>query len=290
MKGAMDKFVLKPQSPSENQIIDAHDGSAEATNIGEEVLIDSTNVEAANHGDNQATDDNMDTTNDIDIQPYEDNSFQPDIFDPRYWDSFSPAQVDILAQKGPRRDLSFRKGPRDTLSRRFSAKHYTRILPNGDECDRDWLVYSKELNRAFCFSCKLFTKGKRRHQLEKDGFNDWIHFSIRLKEHETSPDHVLTMSACLKSSCERLEAALRNNDGQSDIDAKDLSVELILLQKRSFSKLKLLKSFLRSTMTQERLNDLAMIALEGHILKKIAYQDIIEDFISKNATRIMHFK
>ncbi|TVU10631.1 hypothetical protein EJB05_44175, partial [Eragrostis curvula] len=34
----------------------------------------------------------------------------------------------------------------------------------------------------------------------------------------------------LNSSCERLEAALRSKDGQSDIDAKDLFVELILLQ------------------------------------------------------------
>ena len=35
---------------------------------------------------------------------------------------------------------------------------------------------------------------------------------------------------------------------------------------RSFSKLKLLKSYLCSTMIQERLNDLTMIALESDIL------------------------
>jgi len=59
---------------------------------------------------------------------------------------------------------------------------------------------------------------------------------------------------------------------------------------RSFSKLKLLKSYLRSTMTQERLNDLAMIALESDMLEKINYERIIEDFISKNAQRIKFFK
>ena len=59
---------------------------------------------------------------------------------------------------------------------------------------------------------------------------------------------------------------------------------------RSFSKLKLLKSYLRSTMTQERLNDLAMIALESDMLEKIDYERIIEDFISKNAQRIKLFK
>ena len=59
---------------------------------------------------------------------------------------------------------------------------------------------------------------------------------------------------------------------------------------RSFSKLKLLKSYLRSTMTQERLNDLSMIALEGDLLEKIDYECIIEEFISKNTQRMTCFK
>jgi hypothetical protein len=60
---------------------------------------------------------------------------------------------------------------------------------------------------------------------------------------------------------------------------------------RSFSKLKLLlKSYLRSTMTQERLNSLATIALESGLLEKINYEHIIEDFISKNTKRMMLFK
>ena len=49
---------------------------------------------------------------------------------------------------------------------------------------------------------------------------------------------------------------------------------------RSFIKLKLLKSYLRSTMTQERLNDLAMIALESDT-QKINYERIIEDLFQK---------
>jgi hypothetical protein len=58
---------------------------------------------------------------------------------------------------------------------------------------------------------------------------------------------------------------------------------------RSFSKLKLLKTYMCSTMTQERFNGLATIALENDVLEKIKYEDIIEDFISKNATRMMLF-
>jgi hypothetical protein len=43
-------------------------------------------------------------------------------------------------------------------------------------------------------------------------------------------------------------------------------------------------------MTQERLNDLAMIALESDILEKIKYESIIEDFISRNTKRMKLFK
>jgi hypothetical protein len=136
----------------------------------------------------------------------------------------------------------------------------------------------------------------------------------------------------LKSSCDNLEAVLKK-DEKSDIDAKELYMELKFLQdfipeermgpveilrflkehgcfpnatiayrvlltipvtvasaERSFSKLKLLKTYLRSTMTQERLNDLAIIALEGELLEKIDYEHIIEDFISKNTKRMMLFK
>ncbi|XP_022019552.1 zinc finger MYM-type protein 1-like [Helianthus annuus] len=58
---------------------------------------------------------------------------------------------------------------------------------------------------------------------------------------------------------------------------------------RSFSKLKLLKSYLRSTMFQERLNGLAMISIENKILEGMDYKDLIESFASKNTRRASRF-
>jgi hypothetical protein len=135
----------------------------------------------------------------------------------------------------------------------------------------------------------------------------------------------------LLSACTNLEAALKSGD-HSDIDGKELHVELKLLQdfipkkdmgpldilkfvkkmgifpnaliayrilltipvtvasaERSFSKLKLLNTYMRSTMKQERLNGLATIALEIECLEKIKYEDIIENFISKNTRRMILF-
>ncbi|CAN1805610.1 Zinc finger MYM-type protein 1 [Linum perenne] len=82
---------------------------------------------------------------------------------------------------------------------------------------------------------------------------------------------------CLKSSCMHIEGVLKNNE-QCDID------------ERSFSKLKLLKSYLRSTMTQERLNGLAMVAIENNLLEDTKIEELIDNFISKNARRLFLFK
>jgi hypothetical protein len=64
---------------------------------------------------------------------------------------------------------------------------------------------------------------------------------------------------------------------------------IVASAERSFSKLKLLKSYMRSTMTQERLSSLATIALESDILEKINHKKMIEDFISRNTRRMMLF-
>ncbi|KAL6225766.1 hypothetical protein ACLB2K_004615 [Fragaria x ananassa] len=56
---------------------------------------------------------------------------------------------------------------------------------------------------------------------------------------------------------------------------------------RSFSKLKLIKTYLRSTMSQERLNDLAMLSIEKKVVAKVDYAKLIDTFASKTARRVV---
>ncbi|XP_040369370.1 zinc finger MYM-type protein 1-like [Rosa chinensis] len=56
---------------------------------------------------------------------------------------------------------------------------------------------------------------------------------------------------------------------------------------RSFSKLKLIKSYLRSTMSQERLNGLAMLSIEKDLVEKLEYSSLVETFAAKNARRVI---
>ena len=54
---------------------------------------------------------------------------------------------------------------------------------------------------------------------------------------------------------------------------------------RSFSKLKLIKSFLRFTMTQSRLSSLAVLLIEKEIGRTIAYDNLIAEFAQQKARR-----
>ncbi|XP_048504198.1 uncharacterized protein LOC125499433 [Beta vulgaris subsp. vulgaris] len=97
---------------------------------------------------------------------------------------------------------------------------YTRILSNGERCDREWLVYSKELDKVFCFCCKIFKKTHGRGQLINEGFGDWSHISTRLKEHETSMEHFKNMATWYD-----LRVRLQKNETIDKITQKQIKKE-----------------------------------------------------------------
>jgi len=58
---------------------------------------------------------------------------------------------------------------------------------------------------------------------------------------------------------------------------------------RSFSKLKIIKNYLRSTMAQERLSNLTIISIEQELASKMNYTSVIEEFASKKARKVQIF-
>jgi hypothetical protein len=60
---------------------------------------------------------------------------------------------------------------------------------------------------------------------------------------------------------------------------------IVASAERSFSKLKLLKICLRSTMLRERLNGLAICSIEKDILDTIDLESVLEDFAPRNVRR-----
>ncbi|KAK9741249.1 hypothetical protein RND81_03G092300 [Saponaria officinalis] len=145
-RGALDKFLIKE---SVNEVVNNFD------DIGDDVPVEDKNDD--NKIDKDGVDENIDNvrinkdiSTDVDeidcevnkekyndIEDVSDIPNMIDIFDPRKWDSLDSHMIEILAVKGPRRDLSIEKGPKGIESRRFNIKWYTRTLPNGEKCDRD---------------------------------------------------------------------------------------------------------------------------------------------------------
>jgi len=100
-------------------------------------------------------------------------------------------------------------------------------------------------------------------------------------------------NATLESCCSNFEHALKHNE-KSDIDFKNHIILLtipvtVAFAERSFSKLKLLKSYMRSTILQERHNGLAMIAIENAMMGNIQYEELIDQVALVNVSRKTRF-
>ena len=56
---------------------------------------------------------------------------------------------------------------------------------------------------------------------------------------------------------------------------------------RSFSKLNLIKTYLRSSMGQERLNNLAILSIEHEVARDLNYTDVIDSFAAAKARKVV---
>lgn len=91
------------------------------------------------------------------------------------------------------------------------------------------------------------------------------------------PEHLKTPSEVLDFLVDRdMKSAFPNTTAACQVfltvPFSDASAE------RSFSKIKLIKTYLRSTMSQERLSALAVLSIENRTARQVDYSDIIARF------------
>ncbi|XP_022842855.1 zinc finger MYM-type protein 1-like [Olea europaea var. sylvestris] len=175
---------------SQDGALDKFFGSSKRTH-NEDVVTEEVFNE--NHNKNNTIEEghcvmNEEVSTDKDNEP-----FSLDLVDPANWGNMNTNLRDLIVLKGPVREheMIF---PKDRANRHFSSIHYVRRLPNGETYDRKWLIYSKSLDKVFCFCCKLFKNDGIRTQLAHDGVNDWKNIGEKLKTHEVSCDHINNMS------------------------------------------------------------------------------------------------
>ncbi|PWZ23497.1 Zinc finger MYM-type protein 1 [Zea mays] len=195
-RGAIDKFFKSNASASTNPndvfaLLIVLVGTEEPTNENsrEEEHVD------INADDNNVSDhENMSNSSDAHAQ-FGSVDEQPDIYDPRNWDNLDIKARDILIEKGPIREEGI-KFPLDDASRHFSYAHYYRKLSNGELYDRKRLVYSKHVDKVFCFCCKILESSTSNSlsSLAHNGCRNWRNISTKLREHENSVEHFQNMN------------------------------------------------------------------------------------------------
>ncbi|KAI5022478.1 hypothetical protein ZWY2020_059208 [Hordeum vulgare] len=187
----MDKFVFRKDAAANSEQLYITNGKEQPYH-SENVVEDNRGKENhANVDANQNTENFNDHEN---LGNAHEQASSFDIYDPRTWTILDNKPRDILIEKGPIREYTL-EFPEDEIGgRHFSYDYYSRKLRNGEFSDRRWLVYSKHVNKLYCFCCKLFESRKSRSPLASEGLKDWRHLSEKLKLHENSIEHITTMN------------------------------------------------------------------------------------------------
>ncbi|KAJ1267582.1 hypothetical protein BS78_07G067300 [Paspalum vaginatum] len=144
---------------------------------------------------------------------------EEDIYNPMNWGNLNKKLREILVEKGPIRkeNMAF---PLDGNGRHFSYTHYSKRVSNGEIHDRKWLIYSKHVDRVFCFCCKIFNSEKCKSSLGHDG----------LKEHETSVDHITNMNSWNKLRSRLSKHEIIDKEFQHQITKEKERIRQVLLR------------------------------------------------------------
>ena len=236
-KGSMDKFVT---SIKKNTIESLGENITNEQETYQKELEDDEIIQQKENNENSPN--NVETSDVTIIDNEKQNNLEENekmtnlltnnIYDPSQWENIDTKLRDLLVEKGPIRenDLKF---PLDKERRHFSTTFYFKKLSNGEKFDRRWLVYSKDLDKAFCFCCKLFnstTHGNSTNQLTNEGTNDWRNISNKIKNHETSKEHVTNMNAWIDLEMRLLKNKTIDKNFQEQVNKEKDHWKKVLLR------------------------------------------------------------
>ena len=120
---------------------------------------------------------------------------------------------------------------------------------------------------------------------------EYVHFQSHISSDKTAECAVKPESNSLLS----LSTFLRNQSLSNVYPNLDIALRIALSTpatncsgERSFSCLKRVKNYQRSSLSQEKMNSLALLYIEAEIMNTINYDDIINDFAIKKARKKLY--
>jgi len=236
-KGSMDKFVT---SIKKNTIESLGENITNEQETYQKKLEDNEIIQQKENKENSPN--NIQTSDVTIIDNEKQNNLEENekmtnlltnnIYDPSQWENIDTKLRDLLVEKGPIRDNDL-KFPLVKDRRHFSTTFYFKKLSNVEKFDRRWLVYAKDLDKAFCFCCKLFnstTHGNSTNQLTNEGTNDWRNISNKIKNHETSKEHVTNMNAWIDLEMRLLKNKTIDKNFQEQVNKEKDHWKKVLLR------------------------------------------------------------
>lgn len=88
-------------------------------------------------------------------------------------------------------------GRKNPVKRCIQRSYFYREMTNGEQRNRDWLIYSPSTGKVYCYVCKVYqpsfqntcTSSECDKQFQS-GFDDWKNAGARLALHERSRSHL----------------------------------------------------------------------------------------------------
>ena len=165
-------------------------------------------------------------------------------------------------------------------------------------CEKySWLHYDNSTDAAYCYICmkaelgnKFLASTKRDPAFISKGFKNWKDATIAFNAH--------LRSDCHKEGCEILELRSTTNDVAENLskmykEENELNRMMLIKtnasSERSFSSMRRLKTYLRNTMCQSRLNHVMLLNIHQEKLDALSMDDIAGEFIQGNDHKLRLF-
>ena len=88
----------------------------------------------------------------------------------------------------------------------------------------------KDLDKVFCFCCKLFNSKSKTNQLANGGTKDWKNISSILKNHETTNEHITNMNTWIDLELRLLKNKTIDKNVQEQIKKENDHCKKVLLR------------------------------------------------------------
>ena len=166
-----------------------------------------------------------------------------------------------------------------------------------------WLHYQKQNDSVLCYYCTTAENRGPLKAFTKKGYSQWKKALERFEKHQNSDSHHEVVDILVTNTtqhkgrwwnaelnpCSRKDSEQENVINHNDYSSLSWQTGTRIASERSFSALRRLKTWLRATEAQQRLNWCMVLHVHKDRKDKLEIADLANEFVSRNASRMHIF-